>query len=65
MTDTEALDLIEHCRWAVSPRAGGGWVIKSDEDSGEQEIELARTRESLRKTVRTALRAHTRQAVSQ
>ncbi len=62
MTDTETLNLIEHCRWAVSPQVGGGWVIEGDDGSGEQEIELARTRESLGEAVRTALRAQAHRA---
>ena len=57
MTDTAALNLIELYRWAVTPQVGGGWIIEGDDGSGEQEIELARTRKSLRETVRAALRA--------
>ena len=57
MTDTEALNLIEHYGWSIAPQVNGGWVIEGDDGSGEQEIELARTRGPLREAIADALKA--------
>ncbi|WP_306049150.1 hypothetical protein [Oceaniradius stylonematis] len=56
MTDSDekraqiALSLIEQHHWAVSPQAGGGWVIDTSYD-GEAVHEIARTRGTLLEAV--------------
>lgn len=56
MDAAEMLNLIEHYKWSVAPQTGGGWVIEmSDGNDDPSEIELARTRGTLREAIRLAL----------
>ena len=56
LSDTEALDLIQHYRWAVLPQCGGGWVVEGDDGTEDGVRELARTRGQLREAVGMAMR---------
>lgn len=55
--DAIALRRIERDGWCVAPQVGGGWVISTASPTGGgdyDEIELARTRESLVKALHLA-----------
>jgi len=52
-TDTERLAWIEKRQIAVLPQCNGGWVV--EDGDGEDVIELARTRGTLREAIDMAI----------